>query len=39
MSANILAAQKMLRDQLPLDLIIKYTGLTREQIEDVREES
>lgn len=39
MSANILAAQKMLRDQLPLDLIIKYTGLTREQIEDVGEKS
>ena len=39
MSANILAAQKMLHDQLSLELIIKYTGLTREQIENVKEKN
>ena len=39
MSAHTLTAQKMLRAQRPFDLMIKYTGLTREQIEEVREKS
>ncbi|GAK50501.1 hypothetical protein U14_01732 [Candidatus Moduliflexus flocculans] len=37
--ANILTAQKMLDDAFPLDVIHKYTGLTHEQIEELREKS
>ena len=37
--ATLLTAQKMLHDALPLDMIRKYTGLTEEQLEHLREKS
>jgi len=35
-SANVLTAKKMLRDELPLETIMKYTGLCQEEIEQLR---